>query len=177
MCVVLRKIFLGLSMISIWCAKVISPWEMIKRTVFRDRRVRLALLGIRRLSRTRYECGISSMRLPHGAQESSHRFSSDASLSSTSSFSRFLRKEMRCSSALHRSIMLDRVPGWVLIIVTTLLSITTCYFYGSSHFYRDPSSIIFCPALAFENSYIVQRKLKATVFLKSSNSNKRSETP
>ena len=66
--------------------------------------------------------------------------------------------------------MLNRVPGWIVTIVATLLAITSFSFYASLHFYRDPGSIFFRPALAFERSYSVQRELQATAFLNSRNS-------
>jgi hypothetical protein len=65
--------------------------------------------------------------------------------------------------------MLNRVPGWIVTIVSTLLAIAIFSFYASAHFYRDPGSMYFRPALAFERSHSVQRELQATAFLKSRN--------
>ena len=128
--------------------------------------MRLALFGIRGSSRTRYGCELSIMSLPHRTLKPLHRSRSKHSAIQFLLLS-FPAGNCCFPSFLHQSNMFNRIPCWILTIVATLLAITTFSLYAASHFYRDPGSIFFRPALAFERSYSVQRELQATAFLKS----------
>lgn len=70
-------------------------------------------------------------------------------------------------SILQLLIMLNRIPVRILTTIATVWQQTITFsFYGLSHFYCDPGSISFRPALTFDRPYSVQREIQATAFLK-----------
>jgi len=60
--------------------------------------------------------------------------------------------------------MLHNVPGLVKAVILTFVCLSLYFLYGFRQFYRDPGSIFFDPAKAFERSYSLYREAEAEAF-------------
>jgi hypothetical protein len=61
-------------------------------------------------------------------------------------------------------MLVAKIPGFVKALLLTFVFFLFYYLYAVSNFYRDPGSIFYDPARAFERSYSLHREIEAVSF-------------
>jgi hypothetical protein len=61
-------------------------------------------------------------------------------------------------------MLASQVPGFLKALITIFVFFSLFYLYAAHSFYRDPGSIFYDPARAFERSYSLHREVEAVSF-------------